>query len=79
MSPEEELEKQQTALAKLAVSSRLMSDDFNSILVLTEEPQSRERDKKIYAMLERIERTITFIQNTVIEDLFFEDLTPIRD
>ena len=79
MSPEEELEKQQTALAKLAVSSRLMSDDFNSILVLTEEPQSRERDKKIYAMLERIERTITFIQNTVIEDLFFQDLTPIRD
>jgi|1048.fasta_scaffold93451_2 hypothetical protein len=79
MSPEEELEKQQTALAKLAVSSRLMSDDFNSILVLTEQPQSRERDKKIYAMLERIERTITFIQNTVIEDLFFQDLTPIRD
>lgn len=79
MTPEEELEKQQTALAKLAVSSRLMSDDFNSILVLTEEPQSRERDKKIYAMLERIERTITFIQNTVIEDLFFQDLTPIRD
>ena len=79
MSPEEELEKQQTALAKLAVSSRLMSDDFNSILILTEQPQSRERDKKIYAMLERIERTITFIQNTVIEDLFFQDLTPIRD
>jgi hypothetical protein len=79
MSPEEELEKQQTALAKLAVSSKLMSDDFNSILVLTEQPQSRERDKKIYAMLERIERTITFIQNTVIEDLFFQDLTPIRD
>jgi hypothetical protein len=79
MTPEEEFEKQQTALAKLAVSSKLMSDDFNSILALTEQPQSRERDKKIYAMLERIERTITFIQNTIIEDLFFQDLTPIRD
>lgn len=79
MTPEEELEKQQTALAKLALSSRLMSDDFNAILLLTSEPQSRERDKKIYEFLERIERTLAFIQNTVIEDLFFEDLTPIRD
>ena len=79
MTPEEELEKQQTALAKLAVSSRLMSDDFNAILLLTSEPQSRDRDKKIYELLERIERTLSFIQNTVIEDLFFEDLTPIRD
>lgn len=79
MTPEEELEKQQTALAKLALSSRLMSDDFNAILLLTSEPQSRDRDKKIYEFLERIERTLSFIQNTVIEDLFFEDLTPIRD
>lgn len=79
MTPEEELEKQQTALAKLVLSSRLMSDDFNAILLLTSEPQSRDRDKKIYEFLERIERTLSFIQNTVIEDLFFEDLTPIRD
>jgi len=79
MTPEEELEKQQTALAKLALSSRLMSDDFNAILLLTSEPQSRDRDKKIYEFLERIERTLAFIQNTIIEDLFFEDLTPIRD
>jgi hypothetical protein len=56
-----------------------MSDDFNAILLLTSEPQSRDRDKKIYELLERIERTLSFIQNTVIEDLFFEDLTPIRD
>jgi hypothetical protein len=79
MTKEEELEKQQTALAKLAVSSKLMGDDFNAILLLTAEPQSHERDKRVYELLERIERTLAFIQNTVIEDLFFEDLTPIRD
>lgn len=75
----EKLDKQRTALIKLATASSLMSDDFKKILLLTGEVQSLERDKQIYKLLERVESTLAFIQNTVIEDLLEEDLTPLRD
>jgi hypothetical protein len=80
MTPEEqELEKQRTALTKLAVGSKLMSDDFLQILKLTGDPPSYQREKEMLRLMERIERTISFIQNTVIEEVLLQDLTPLRD
>jgi hypothetical protein len=80
MTPEEqELEKQRTALTKLAVGSKLMSDDFLQILKLTGDPPSYQREKQMIWLMERIERTLSFIQNTVIEEVLLEDLTPLRD
>ena len=81
MSKDEEelLQRQELALTKMATASKLMSEDFVKIMLLVKEPQSYMRDKEVLRLLERANNTINFIQNTLIEDLFEEDLTPIRD
>jgi hypothetical protein len=81
MSKDEEelLQRQELALTKMATASKLMSEDFVKIMLLVKEPQSYMRDKEVLRLLERANNTINFIQNTLIEDLFEQDLTPIRD
>jgi len=81
MSKDEEelLQRQELALTKMATASKLMSEDFVKIMLLIKEPQSYMRDKEVLRLLERANNTINFIQNTLIEDLFEQDLTPIRD